>query len=132
MEMKIYSGGGKKVFTEYKGFTVKTDQSEKAGGGGEFPEPFDMFLSSIGSCAGIFVFGFCQSREISTDGVSLIMNMEKDAKSGMIGKISLEIKLPAEFPDKYKDAVIKAADLCYVKRHMLNPPEFNIFTTKQS
>ncbi len=132
MEMKIYSSGGKKVFTEYKGFTVKTDQSEKAGGGGEFPEPFDMFLSSIGSCAGIFVFGFCQAREISTDGVSLVMNMYKNPETGLIGKITMEIRLPADFPDKYKDAVIKAADLCYVKRHLINPPEFNIFTTKQA
>jgi putative redox protein len=130
MEMKIYSGGGKKVFTEYKGFTVKTDQSVKAGGGAEFPEPFDMFLSSLGSCAGIYVFNFCQAREIPTDGVSLVMDMDYDAKSGMIGKITIEIKLPPEFPDKYKDAVIKAADLCYVKRHIMNPPEFNIFTTK--
>jgi putative redox protein len=130
MEMKIYSGGGKKVYTEYKGFTVKSEGAVKIGGNGEFPEPFDMFLSSIGSCAGLFVFGFCQSRNIPLDDVSIIMNMDTNKETGLVGKISMEIKLPADFPDKYKDAIIKSADLCYVKRHLLNPPEFNIFTTK--
>jgi len=34
--------------------------------------------------------------------------------------------LPPDFPEKYKAAVIKAADTCSVKKHFLNPPEIQV------
>ncbi|MEI2420560.1 hypothetical protein V6O07_09825, partial [Arthrospira platensis SPKY2] len=51
--------------------------------------------------------------------------MEPNPQTRMIGKISFEIYLPAEFPEKYKEALIHAANHCAVKRHMLNPPDFD-------
>lgn len=34
--------------------------------------------------------------------------------------------LHSEFPEKYKTAVIKAADTCTVKKHLLAPPKVEI------
>jgi putative redox protein len=45
-----------------------------------------------------------------------------------MGKISLEIQLPPEFPEKYKEAVIRSAEQCAVKKHLENPPKFSITT----
>ena len=52
--------------------------------------------------------------------------MEYDFEKGLIGKINLEIELSESFPVKYKDAVIKVANLCAVKKHLLNPPEIEV------
>jgi len=49
MEMEVSFPGGKKVNSTYKGFTVKTDQSKNDGGNGAAPEPYDLFLASIGT-----------------------------------------------------------------------------------
>jgi putative redox protein len=123
-EMIITIGEGKKVDAEFNGFTIHTDQAKYAGGEGSAPEPFTLFLASIGTCAGIFVSSFCQSRGIPTEGVRIVQSHFVSESGRGIGKIELAIELPPDFPEKYKDAVISAANLCAVKKHIMNPPEF--------
>ncbi len=93
------------------------------------PPPFDLFLISLGTCAGIFVLEFMQKRELDTSDTRVLLSMERDPESHLISKITMEIKLPADFPEKYKAAVIRAAELCTVKRHLMQPPAFDITTT---
>lgn len=126
--MKITFPGGKKVNAEFNGYVVKTDQPVQGGGEGTAPSPFELFLASIGTCAGIFVKGFCDSRGISSEGIEIDERLEYDHAKHKIGKIILDIKLPASFPEKYKDAVINSANLCAVKKAMQDPPEFEINT----
>ena len=127
-DMEIIFPGGKKVDALYKGFEIKTDQSKRSGGEGSAPAPFDLFLTSIGTCAGIYVLSFCQERDIPADKIKLILRTERDRESWMITEIKIEIQLPPEFPEKYKEAVVKAAELCTVTKHMYNPPAINIYT----
>jgi len=129
MDMKVYFPGGKKVYADFKEFTHKTDQPVYAGGEGSAPTPFELFLASIGTCAGIFVLGFCQQRGIDTTGIELFQRLDVDPTTRMVKKIELEIKLPTTFPEKYKNAVIQSANLCAVKKHMEIPPEFNVYTS---
>ena len=129
MDMKITFPGGKKVNAEIDGFTHKTDQSLISGGEESAPEPFSLFLSSIGTCTGIYVLRFCQERDINTDDMEIIQSMNLNPISGMIDEIKLNIILPEGFPDKYKKAVVKTANLCAVKKHMEKPPQFIITTT---
>jgi ribosomal protein S12 methylthiotransferase accessory factor len=120
--------GGKRVDAEYGGFTIQTDQPPKGGGEGTAPQPFDLFLASIATCAGFYVKGYCDTRGISTDNLGIEMHVERDHEQHRIGKLLLEIRLPEGFPEKHRDAVIRAADLCAVKKHILNPPAFEIRT----
>lgn len=124
MEMKVYFPGNKRVFADYKGFTVETDQPEHGGGDNTAPAPFDLFIASIGTCAGIFMLGFMQQRGISTEGAGITLRTERDPEAGLIGRIVLDLHLPPDFPEKYKAAVVNAVELCTVKRHMHQPPEF--------
>jgi len=120
--------GGKRVDAEYHGFAIRTDQPVKTGGEGTAPAPFDLFLASIATCAGIYVKGYCDTRGIPTDSLGLEMHIEHDHVQHRIGKLVLEIKLPEGFPEKHRDAVIRAADLCSVKKHIFTPPAFEIRT----
>lgn len=126
MDMEIVFPGGKRVDAIYKGFTIKTDQPRHAGGDGSAPAPFDLFLSSIGTCAGIYILVFCQKRNIPTEKIKLILRTEKNRETGMIDKITIEIQLPPDFPERYKEAVIRSAGLCSVKKHMEKPPIFDV------
>jgi putative redox protein len=126
--MLVRFPGGKRVDAELGGVTIRTDQPVEAGGGGSAPAPFDLFLASIATCAGIYVKGFCDSRGIATDGLGLEMRIERDPASPRIAKLALDIQLPPGFPEKHRDAVVRAADLCAVKKHMLKPPAFEIRT----
>ncbi len=120
--------GGKRVAADFNGFTIHTDQPPQAGGEGSAPPPFDLFLASIATCAGFYVKSFCDSRAIGTDGLGLEMRIEPDSANHRIGKLVLEIRLPAGFPEKHREAVVRAADLCAVKKQIHNPPEFEIRT----
>jgi putative redox protein len=129
MEMEIFFDGNKKVNANFKDYVIKTDQPLEAGGDGSAPAPFDLFLASIGTCAGIYVKFFCDKREISTDKIKIIQTMEFNQETRLISKIGLEIKLPSDFPEKYKEAVINSANLCAVKKHLLNPPNIEVVAT---
>lgn len=122
MELVIDFPGGSKVDAHFGPFTVQTDQPPTASA----PTPFDMFLSSIGTCAGIYVLGFCRQRGLPTEGLKIIQQVRRNPMSGMVEKIALEIKLPAGFPEKYREAVVNSAELCAVKKHLEHPPAFEI------
>jgi len=124
MDMIITFPGGYKVNAIYKGFTIETDQPREDGGDGTAPEPFSLFLASIGTCAGVYVLRFFHTRKIPTDGLQIKLKTEWDSEKRMLSKIILELHLPPHFPKKYISAVKSAVDACAVKRHILNPPEF--------
>jgi ribosomal protein S12 methylthiotransferase accessory factor len=130
MDMEISFSGGRKVSVAYKNFIIKTDQPKYEGGENSAPAPFDLFLASIGSCAGFYVLSFCIKRNIPTDKIRLFLRTEKDSRRKMIATIRIEIKLPPEFPEQYMKAVVKAAESCAVTKHLNEPPSFEVYTTK--
>ena len=123
MEMIIDFPGGSRVDAHFGQFTVATDQPPVASA----PTPFALFLSSIGTCAGIYVLGFCQQRGLPTQGIRIVERTH-NAANGMVQKIDLEIQVPPSFPEKYRDSLIRSAELCAVKKHLENPPRFEVTT----
>jgi len=128
--MDIEFPGGMRVDVIEKGFRIRTDQPASCGGGGSAPSPFDLFLASIGACAGFYVLRFCQEREIDTEGLSLTLNSEWDGARKLVSRIGIEIALPPSFPEKYVGAVVRTVDQCSVKRHLAQPPAFDVVTTR--
>ncbi|MDD2923118.1 MAG: OsmC family protein [Anaerolineales bacterium] len=124
MEMLIDFPGGARVDAHFGPFTVKTDQPPSA----TAPTPFAVFLSSIGTCAGIYVLGFCQQRGLPTDGIRIIERIHSNPFGGGIEKVDLEIQIPPSFPEKYRDSLIRSAELCAVKKTLENPPTFDVTT----
>jgi len=122
MEMEIVFPGGARVDAVAGNMSIPTDQH------GSAPAPFALFLASIGTCAGIYVLSFVQQRGLSTEGLKIVQRMKRDM-TGMISEVELDIQLPDGFPDKYRDAVIRAAEQCAVKKHLEDPPSFDIRTS---
>jgi len=124
MEMMIDFPGGSRVDAHFGALSVSTDQPPTASA----PTPFATFLASIGTCAGIYVLGFCQQRGLPTDGLSIVQRVHSNPTTGMVENIDLEILVPPSFPEKYRGSLIRAAELCAVKKHLERPPAFNIST----
>ena len=129
MEMIVDFPGGARVDAHFNGFTVKTDQPANGGGDGSAPTPFLTFLASLGTCAGIYVLGFCRSRGLPTEGIRIIQRMHTNSLNGALEKVELEIQVPPTFPDKYYPALIRSADQCAVKKAIEQPPAFDVHTT---
>jgi putative redox protein len=124
MEMVIDFPGGARVDASFGPFKIETDQPPVSSA----PTPFATFLASIGTCAGIYVLGFCQQRGIPTENIKLIQRVHRKNQNGMVGKIELEIQVPEDFPQKYLPSLIRSAELCAVKKHLEQPPEFEVYT----
>lgn len=129
MKMEMSFPGGLKVDAQYRGFTLHTDQSIQSGGNGSAPSPFDLFLASIGTCAGLFALRFCQQRGIDSRDLAVTLTGEREEEHGPISRLIVDIRLPEQFPEKYREAIVRAVDQCTVKRHILNPPVFEVTVT---
>lgn len=126
MDIVIKLKGNTKVSAEYKGFSINTDQPVQAGGENSAPSPFDLFLASIGTCAGFYIQSFCNQRGLNTGGISIVQKLNYNREEHRISSIEIEVKLPVGFPEKYKDALINSANACTVKKHLLQAPEIKI------
>jgi putative redox protein len=128
METKynIDFAGNKKVDAHFRGFTLKSDQPLADGGDNSAPSPFELFLASIGMCAGFYIVAFCQSRSIPTDNITMTQTVIRNDKTSMVEKFNIGIVLPPNFPEKYKSAIVKTAQSCSVKKFLDAPPEIQI------
>jgi ribosomal protein S12 methylthiotransferase accessory factor len=126
MEMIIDFPHGQKVTAKFLGFQVTTDQPVESGGENTAPDPFSLFLSSIGTYTGIYVLRFCQERHLPTEDLNLVLKTQWNEKKRLISTIDIMINTGNTFPDKYKNTLIKVANLCTVKRHLEKPPFINI------
>ena len=126
-EMIVSFPGGKRVDASFDGIRVETDQPVDEGGDGSAPAPFDLFMVSLATCAGIYVLGFCQNRHIPTDGIRVVQRLQRDDQK-KIETVAISIEVPPEFPDKYHKALERSAAKCAVKKLMESPPAFEIKT----
>jgi ribosomal protein S12 methylthiotransferase accessory factor len=123
MAMEITFPGGKRVEARFEGQTIVTDQDDSA------PAPFDLFLASIGTCTGYYVAKFCQSRSIPLDNLRVLQRTVVNPETKMTERIEVEIELPDDFPERYRDAVVRSARLCAVKKHLEQPPKIDVVTS---
>jgi len=130
-QMTVSFPGGKRVDASFKGFMVATDQALDEGGEASAPKPFDLFLASLATCAGIYVLNFCQNRAIPTAGMRLVQTSERSA-DGTLESVAIRIEVPPDFPAKYHDALVRSAAKCAVKKAIESPPQFVIETVVMS
>jgi ribosomal protein S12 methylthiotransferase accessory factor len=128
MDMTITFPGGARVDAQLGPHTIRTDQPAAGGGHDSAPTPFSLFLASLGTCAGIYVLGFCRNRGLSTDGIRLVQHVTRNPESGMVDSVEIDVEVPPDFPAKYHEALVRVASQCAVKKHLEHPPAFQVRT----
>lgn len=124
MDMEITFPGGKRVVASWSGQRVETDQPLALGGGESAPAPYDLFLASLGTCAGIYALGFLQARGLPTEGLALRQHVTSDPQTGLAAEVTLEVVLPPGVPEKYRVGIQRAVEHCKVKKTLAAPPAF--------
>jgi ribosomal protein S12 methylthiotransferase accessory factor len=129
-EILVTLPGGRRVDARLGEHLVRTDQPRDNGGEDTAPSPFQLFLAAIGTCAGIFVQGFCAKRGLPTEGIRIV-ERARYAEDGTLAGVDLDIEVPAGFPDKYREALVRVADQCSVKKAIQAQPVFQVRTVVQ-
>ena len=127
-EIVVTLPGGRRVDAQVRSHAVRTDQPVSNGGEDSAPSPFELFLAALGTCAGIFVQGFCAKRDLPADGIRIVERPSYDAETGTLLRVDLEIQVPPTFPEKYREALVRVADQCSVKRAIQAQPTFGVRT----
>lgn len=125
-DMEIRFPGGQKVDAQYKGFTIHTDQPVEDGGDGSAPTPFSLFLVSLGTCASYYILTFCQKHRIPTKDIKVNAHIDRNPTTHLVERYTIDIHVPKEFPEHYKNAMVKSAESCIVKKHLMKPPQITI------
>jgi ribosomal protein S12 methylthiotransferase accessory factor len=116
MNIEVSFPGGRRVDARIGPYVIATDQPPELGGAASAPSPFELFLASIATCAGFYVLAFCQGRGIATEGITLRQCVELDPESHLPREVRVVLGLPPSFPDKYRAAIVRAAEGCKVKK----------------
>lgn len=124
-EILVTLPGGRRVDAHLGPHLIRTDQPVANGGEDTAPSPFQLFLAAVGTCAGIFVQGFCAKRGIPTEGIRIVERPHVDAEGTLVG-VDLDIEVPPSFPEKYREALVRVADQCSVKRAIEARPRFEV------
>jgi len=118
--------GGKRVDAQVGKFIVRTDQPRESGGDDTAPDPFTLFLTSLATCAGFYVAAYCNARQIPTEGIRLVERTESDPRTKLLTRVTIDIQLPASFPSEHRDAIVRAAATCKVKKTLASPPDIDV------
>lgn len=126
MEIVATLPGGKRVDARVGKFVVRTDQPRANGGDDSAPDPFTLFLASLVTCAGFYVAAYCGARAIPTHGIRLVEQTESDPQTKRLSRVTIDIQLPPSFPAEHRDAVVRAAAACKVKKTLAAPPDIDV------
>jgi ribosomal protein S12 methylthiotransferase accessory factor len=132
MQMVTSFPGGARVDVAFGPFVVRTDQPVHAGGDGSAPTPFGTFLATIGACAGTYALAFCRKRGLPVEDMRIVQTMDTDRATGMVTAVHLDIQLPPQFPEKYREPLIRAAEQCTIRKHFDAPPRIVISTQPEA
>ena len=118
--------GGVRFTADVHGHKVKVDQPVQAGGGDTAPSPLELLPASLGTCVAYFVQRFLDARGLSPEGLTVTVTASGASNPHRIGEFDVQVGIPGGVPEKYRDAVLRAAETCTVHNTLEHAPAVRI------
>ncbi len=126
MHVEVDFPGDDRIQAHSRGMVFEIGPPPVHGGDPEAPGPFDLLLSSLALCTGYQVLSFLKERGFSHADAGLRVEAVHDEDSHLLKTVMLEIRVPGDFPEKYHDAIVRAAAQCGIKAQLGQAPEFRM------
>jgi ribosomal protein S12 methylthiotransferase accessory factor len=124
LEAAVTYPSGTSMRAQAKDLVVEVGPPPHRGGDPDAYGPFDLLLCALATCTGFPVMDFLRERGIPTEGAAVRIKAVRGEESHILEKVDIEIVVPPEFPDKYREALVRAAGLCFIKEQLGKAPEF--------
>ena len=118
--------GGVQFTADIRGHKVHVDQPVKAGGQDSAPMPLELMSASLGTCVAFFVQQFLVTRGLDATGLAVDVQSLGAANPHRIGRFEVNVKIPSGMPEKYREAVKRAAEGCTVHHTLTHAPEIDV------
>ena len=118
--------GGVRFTADVRGHKVQVDQPRQGGGEDTAIAPLELLPTSLGTCVAYFVQQFLVTRGIDPTGLEVAVGVAGAPNPHRIGYFDVTVSLPGGIPDRYRDAVIRAAETCTVHHTLMHTPEITV------
>lgn len=124
--LKVEYQGGRKFQVTSGANSFVIDLPKEKGGGGEGPNSTDVFISSLGSCVGVYIVFYCEKVGIDCSGMVIDIDYKMADNPRRVGEVDVKVSMSNAELGARKDAVLRTAQMCAVKNTFLNPPKIDI------
>lgn len=118
--------GGARFTADIRGHKVTVDQPEKGGGDDSAPMPLELLPTSLGTCVALYVQRFLATRALDASGLTVEVTSVGAPNPNRIARFGIEVKIPGGVPEKYRDAIRRAAESCTVHHTLTHAPEIAV------
>ena len=133
MDVKVVYSGGKRFEAFARNHHVVSDQPLDDDGSDKGMTPSELFLASLGSCAGYYAAEYLMARGLPTDGLEVRVSGLKEGKPVRIASLHVEVTAPGlEAADaRHRDGIRHAVDACLIHNTLLIPTQVDIHVASQ-
>jgi ribosomal protein S12 methylthiotransferase accessory factor len=118
--------GGVRFTADIRGHKVTVDQTQRGGGEDSAPTPLELLPTALGTCVALYVQQFLVTRGLDPTGMTVEVGTVGAANPNRIARFAVEVKIPGGVPEKYRDAVKRAAEGCTVHHTLSHGPEIAV------
>lgn len=122
--------GGMRFTADIRGHKITVDQPPKGGGDDSAPMPLELLPTALGTCVALYVQQFLVTRGLDATGMTVEIGAMGAPNPNRIGRFNVDVKIPGGVPEKYRDAVKRAAEGCTVHHTLTNHPEIAVTVTE--
>jgi ribosomal protein S12 methylthiotransferase accessory factor len=118
--------GGVRFTADIRGHKVTVDQTQRGGGEDSAPTPLELLPTALGTCVALYVQQFLVTRGLDPTGMTVEVGTVGAANPNRIARFAVEVRIPGGVPEKYRDAVKRAAEGCTVHHTLSHGPEIAV------
>jgi len=118
--------GGVRFTADIRGHKVAVDQPRQAGGEDSAPMPLELLPTALGTCVAFFVQQFLTTRGLDATGMEVQVFSAGAANPHRIGLLEVTVAVPNGVPERYREAVRRAAETCTVHHTLTHKPDISV------
>jgi len=126
MEVTVEYLGAAQFEVRARNHKVACDQPEENGGFNEGMTPPELFLASLGTCAGYYAAEYLKARQLPTEGMRIHVTAEKAKSPARLSSFLIKVHLAAALDDQRKIGLLRAIRNCLIHNTLLNPPKIEL------
>jgi uncharacterized OsmC-like protein len=126
MEVHIKHLGDVQFEIAARGHILMSDQPTESGGHDEGMTPPELFLASLGSCAGYYAAAYLRKKGIATQGTEVHVTAGKAGPPARLDDFRIEVTVPVALSDADRAGVEDAVHRCLIHNTLLFPPTMSV------
>lgn len=126
MEVLIEHLGSVQFRVQARQHEIFSDQPPENGGFDEGMTPPELFLASLGACAGFYAAQYLKKRKLASEGTRVRVTAEKLLGPARLDNFRIEVEVPLGIDEEHRKGVEDAVHHCLIHNTLLHSPKIAI------